>query len=186
MNTTNPYRSERGGLKDGGVWMKSVCKIALVGALYLAITAHHLLAAEQTHTTHPDAGHHHQHVVEFFVGNTYEDSHHGSENGFTVGFTYERRLSSLLGVGGAYEYAAGDFDKWSIGVPLFIHPYKGWRFQLAPGLEHKKGEDEFLFRIGAAYEITLSDRWMLIPEIAVDFVDGDEAVVYGLAFGFGF
>ena len=100
--------------------------------------------------------------------------------------SYERRLSSLLGVGGAYEYAAGDFDKWSIGVPLFIHPYKGLRFQLAPGLEHKKGEDKFLFRIGAAYEITLSDRWMLIPEIAVDFVDGDEAVVYGLAFGFGF
>jgi hypothetical protein len=32
----------------------------------------------------------------------------------------------------------------------------------------------------------LSDRWMLIPEIAVDVVDGDEAIVYGLAFGFGF
>ena len=186
MNTTNPYRSEPGGLKDGGVWMKSVCKITIVGALYFAITAHHLLAAEHNQATHPDAGHHHQHVIEFFVGNTYEDAHHGSENGFTVGLTYERRLSSVWGVGGAYEYAAGDFDKWSIGVPLFIHPYKGWRFQFAPGLEHKKGEDEFLFRIAAAYEITLSDRWMLIPEIAVDFVDGDEAVVYGLAFGFGF
>jgi len=103
-----------------------------------------------------------------------------------VGFTYERRLSALWGVGGSYEYAAGDFDKWSIAVPLFIHPYKGWRFELAPGLEHKKSEDAFLLRIGAAYEFMLSNRWMLIPEIAVDFVDGDEAVVYGLAFGFGF
>jgi uncharacterized protein involved in copper resistance len=89
-------------------------------------------------------------------------------------------------VGGAYEYAAGDFDKWSISVPLFIHPYKGWRFELAPGVEHKKSKDEFLLRIGAAYEFMLSDRWMLIPEIAVDVVDGDEAIVYGLAFGFGF
>ena len=168
------------------MWLTIVGKIAFVGALYLAITAPRLLAAEPDQAAHPHAGHHHLNVVELFLGNTHEDAHNGSENGFTVGFTYERRLSALWGVGGAYEYAAGDFDKWSIGVPFFIHPYKGWRFELAPGLEHKKGEDEFLFRIGAAYEITLSDRWMLIPEIAVDFVDGDEAVVYGLAFGFGF
>jgi len=186
MNTTNPYRSVRGNLKDAGMLMKSVCKIAIVGALYLAITAHHLLAAEQTHTAHLDAGHHHLNVIELFVGNTYEDDSHGSKNGVTTGFTYERRLAALWGVGASYEYAAGDFDKWSIGVPLFVHPYKGLRFQLAPGLEHKNSEDEFLLRIGAAYEFMVSDRWMLIPEIAVDFVDGEEAIVYGLAFGFGF
>lgn len=186
MNSINPYRSLHGDLKDSGVWLMTVCKIAIIGAIYLAITAPHLLAAEQTQSAHRDAGHYHQNVVELFIGNTYENTHHGSENGFTVGFTYERRLSTLLGVGGAYEYTAGDFDKWSIGIPLFIHPYKGWRFQLAPGLEHKKGEDEFLFRIGAAYGFMLSDRWMMIPEIAVDFVDGDEAVVFGLAVGFGF
>ena len=186
MNLINAYRSIRGNLKDGGVWMKSVCMIAIVGALYLAITAPQLLAAEPDQTAHPHAGHHHLNVVELFVGNTHEDAHHGSENGFTVGFTYERRLSALWGVGGSYEYVAGDFDKWSVGIPLFVHPYKGWRFQLAPGLEHKKGEDEFLLRIGAAYEFMLSDRWMLIPEIAVDFVDGEEEIVYGLAFGFGF
>ena len=186
MNSINAYRSVFGDLKDSGDWLTTVCKIAIVGAIYLATTAPHLLAAEQTQAAHPDAGHYHQNVVELFVGNTYEDTHHGSENGFTVGFTYERRLSALLGVGGAYEYAAGDLDKWSIGVPLFIHPYKGWRFQLAPGLEHKKSEDAFLLRIEAAYEFMLCDRWMLIPEIAVDFVDGEEAIVFGLAFGFGF
>ena len=186
MNLINAYRSERENLKADGVWLKTVCKIVFVGALYLLITAPHLLAAEHDQASHPDAEHHQNNVAEFFVGNTYEDTHHGSENGFTVGLTYERRLSSLWGVGGVYEYAAGDFDKWSISVPLFIHPYKGWRFQLAPGVEHKKSEDEFLLRIGAAYEFMLSDRWMLIPEIAVDVVDGDEAIVYGLAFGFGF
>jgi hypothetical protein len=31
-------------------------------------------------------------------------------------------------MGGFYEYLSGDFDKWSIGIPLFLHPYKGWRF----------------------------------------------------------
>jgi len=186
MNPINVYRSVRGWFKDGSVWWMIVGKIVFVGALYLAITPTRLLAAEPDQAAHPQAGHHHKNVVEFFGGNTYEDAHHGSENGFTVGFTYERRLSALWGVGGSYEYAAGDFDKWSIGVPLLVHPYKGWRFELAPGLEHKKSEDEFLLRIGAGYEFMLSDRWMLIPEIAVDFVDGEEAIVYGLAVGFGF
>ena len=109
-----------------------------------------------------------------------------SENGFTIGLTYERRFSELLGIGGFYEYAAGDFDKWSIGVPLFIHPHEGWRFVLAPGLEHRHGDDEFLFRTGVAYEFELSERWVMVPEFNVDFVDGEEAFAFGLSFGFGF
>ncbi|UCE49593.1 MAG: hypothetical protein JSW47_05500 [Phycisphaerales bacterium] len=59
-------------------------------------------------------------MLEVFLGNSYEDAEHRDENGFTVGLTYERRLSELLGFGGFYEYAAGDFDKWSIGVPLLF------------------------------------------------------------------
>jgi len=125
-------------------------------------------------------------MLEIFLGNTYEDPEHGDENGFTVGLVYERRFSELLGIGGFYEYAAGDFDKWSVGVPLFIHPYEGWRFALAPGLEHRHGEDEFLFRTGVAYEFELSERWVMVPEFNVDFVDGEEAFAYGLSFGFGF
>jgi hypothetical protein len=71
-------------------------------------------------------------------------------------------------------------------VPLFIHPYKGLRFQVAPGLEHRQGEDELLLRTGVGYEFSLSDRWMMMPELAIDFVDGDESLVFGLVFGFGF
>ena len=89
-------------------------------------------------------------------------------------------------MGGFYEYAAGDFDKWSIGFPLFIHPHAGWRFVLAPGLEHRHGDDEFLFRTGVAYEFELSERWVMSPELNVDFVDGEEAFAFGLSFGFGF
>jgi hypothetical protein len=166
-------------MANGTVW-----KATLVSAL-LSLTPH-LLAAEQTSSTHQDSELYHHNVVELFLGSTYEDGDHGSENGFSIAFTYERRLSEFVGVGGFYEYAAGDFDKWSIGVPLFIHPYKGWRFQLAPGLEHRESNDEFLFRIGAAYEFVLSDRWLMMPEFAVDFVDGKEAFVYGLVLGYGF
>jgi hypothetical protein len=89
-------------------------------------------------------------------------------------------------VGAFYEYVSGDFDKWSIGIPLFLHPYKGWRFQAAPGLEHRDSDDEFLFRLGVAYEFMLTDQWIVMPEIAVDFVDGEEAYVYGLVLGYGF
>ena len=167
-----------------GIWARR--KIALFIAAYLAVAVPPLFAAEQTHTTERESGHYHRNMVELFLGDTYEDARHESEKGITVGFIYERRLSSLLGVGGFYEYAAGDFDKWSIGVPLFIHPYGGWRLDLAPGLEHREGDDEFLLRTGVAYEFGLSERWALVPEFNVDFVDGEEAFVFGLSFGFGF
>ena len=172
--------------KNVGLYLCAVRKAALFGALFVIFTASHLFAAEQTHPTHEDSEHYHRNNIGFFFGNTYEDSHHGSENGLTVGFNYERRLSKLLGIGGFYEYAGGDFDKWSIGVPLFFHPYKAWRFQLAPGLEHRESDDEFLFRIGAAYDFQLSERWAIVPEANVEFVDSEEALVFGLTLGFGF
>ena len=169
-----------------GLSMCTRWKVALISMVCLAVTGPQLFAAEQTHATHENSTHHHPNMLEAFLGNTYEDSEHGDENGFTVGLVYERRLSELLGIGGFYEYAAGDFDKWSIGVPLFIHPHEGWRFVLAPGLEHRHGDDEFLFRTGVAYEFELSERWVMIPELNVDFVDGEEALAFGLSLGFGF
>lgn len=152
----------------------------------MAFYASHIFAAEHSQAEHHKVEHFHKNVIELFLGNTYEDGEHGSENGFTVGIVYERRFSELLGVGAFYEYVSGDFDKWSIGIPLFLHPYKGWRFQAAPGLEHRDSDDEFLFRLGVAYEFMLTDQWIVMPEIAVDFVDGEEAYVYGLVLGYGF
>ncbi|MHC4750912.1 MAG: hypothetical protein ACYTFW_13685 [Planctomycetota bacterium] len=173
-------------LRNLGLSMCTLWKYALVSVVCMAIAAPQLFAAEHTHATHQEHENYHRNMAELFLGSTYEDGDHGSENGFTVGFTYERRFSELLGFGGFYEYAAGDFDKWSIGVPLFIHPHEGWRFALAPGLEHRHGDDEFLFRTGVAYEFELSERWIMMPEFNVDFVDGEEAYAFGLSFGFGF
>jgi hypothetical protein len=59
------------------------------------------------------------------------------------------------------------------------------RFVLAPGLEHRDDENEFLFRAGVAYEFEIG-RWSIAPEFNVDFVDGEKAYVYGLSFGWGF
>ena len=162
----------------------TVSKAVLV--LCLAVIAPQLFAAEQTHTTHQNPADHHLNMLEVFLGNTYEHSKHGDENGFTVGLTYERRFSEYLGFGGFYEYAAGDFDKWSIGAPLFIHPYGEWRLALAPGLEHRESKDRFLLHTGVAYEFELSERWVMIPEFNVDLVNGEEAFVFGFSLGYRF
>jgi hypothetical protein len=160
--------------------------LALAVVAVTSLTVSHLSAAEQTQELHHDSEHSHLNTLGVFLGNTYEDGDHGSENGFSFGLNYERRFSKFLGVGGFYEYAAGDFDKWSVGVPLFIHPYREFRFVLAPGLEHRHGDDEFLFRIGVGYEFQLKERWIISPEFNVDFVDGEDAQVFGISFGIGF
>jgi hypothetical protein len=36
-----------------------------------------------------------------------------------------------------------------------------------------------------AYEFEIG-RWSITPEFNVDFVEGEEALVYGLSFGYGF
>ena len=133
------YRSVIGSLENGGLYLCAVRKAALFGALFVIFTASHLFAAEQTNPTHEDSEHYHRNNIGFFFGNTYEDSHHGSENGLTVGFNYERRLSKLLGIGGFYEYAGGDFDKWSIDI-------KGDQGPLSVKFQNTSAEVDGLYR----------------------------------------
>ena len=161
-------------------------RLVLASAVCVAVIAPAGLAAEHAPEAHEGSHHYHPHMLELLLGDTYEDGEHGEEHGFTVGLTYEHRFTDLFGTGGFLEYASGDFSAWTAGVPLFIHPYKGWRFALAPGLEYKDHEEEFLFRTGVAYEFKLSESWVLVPEFDVDFVDGEELYVFGLALGFGF
>ena len=155
-------------------------KIILSVAVFLVTMPLEILASENEHGGHQESQHHRSRL-ELFLGNTHE---HG-EDGFTVGVVYEYRLQELVGIGGACEYAAGHFDKWDVALPVFLHPYRGLRFVLAPGLEHRDDENEFLFRAGVAYEFEIG-RWSIAPEFNVDFVDGEKAYVYGLSFGWGF
>jgi len=127
-------------------------------------------------------GHENSNDVALFLGNT----HHGNENGFSVGMDYEHRLNTILGVGGLVEYSAGDFDSWVVAASLFIHPYKGFRLIIAPGLENKDSSSNFLFRTGVAYQFELGNNWSISPEYNLDFVHSETVQVYGLSFGFGF
>jgi hypothetical protein len=155
-------------------------KIILSIAVFLVAMPLDILASEKEHGGHEEYQQH-RNRMELFLGNTHE---HG-EDGFTVGLSYGYLMQEFIGVGGTFEYAAGHFDKWSVTVPVFMYPYGGWRFALAPGLEHREGENDFLFRVGVAYEFEIG-RSSIIPEFDVDFVDGEKAYVYGLSFGWGF
>ena len=125
-----------------------------------------------------------RHGIELFLGNTHDDG----EDGFSVGLSYEYRLNQLFGIGGIVEYASGVLREWVLAVPLFLHPYKGWRFLVAPGvtIPDNDGDDEFVFRVGVAYEFEIGEKWAIIPEFNVDFVDNSEVLVYGLNFGYKF
>jgi len=124
----------------------------------------------------------HHNVISVFVGN----SHSGSENGATIGLGYERRLSSLVGVGAFLERAGGDFGVVAIGVPVTLHPYAGWAFKLAPGVEFDDGSRSLLLRAGVSYEFEIVPRWSVAPEFNADLVDGDRELVYGVSVAYEF
>ena len=124
----------------------------------------------------------HRHRIELFLGGTHE----GSNDALATGLGYEYRLSNLFGVGGFVEHAKKENHVWTFGVPLYAHPYKGFRFLLAPGLEQEESKNHFFMRTGVAYEVEIG-RWSITPEFNIDFVEGGHrGLVYGLSFGYAF
>ena len=147
--------------------------------LFLVVVPSGVVIAESEQEEHGEI--HHRHRLELFLGNSHEEH----KDGFSAGLAYEYRLNQILGIGGLVEYVGGDFEEWIGAVPIFVHPYQGLRFLLAPGLVFEEHGTEFLFRTGLAYEFEI-DRLSITPEFNVDFVDGEEVLVYGVSFGYGF
>ena len=157
-------------------------RLILAAALFLVTVPLELLGAEEGHSEKEET-HSHHHRIELFLGDSLEHGNHL----FTAGLVYEYRPIHILGIGAFWEFAHKEFDKF--GIPLFIHPYKGFRFVLAPGLDYAKEEHNkflFLFRTGIGYEFEIG-RWSITPEINYDFVEeGENALVFGVSFGWGF
>ncbi len=124
----------------------------------------------------------HLNTVECFLGASAGDG----ESGFTLGVSYERRFSDLIGVGFFNEYTMGDMDRWTIGLPVFFHPDEGWRFVVAPGMQHRDGDTDFLLRGGVGYEFELEQDWVVVPQFNLDFADGDAICVFGASIGYRF
>ena len=119
-------------------------------------------------------------ALELFLGGTYADD---EGTNFSIGLAYERRLGEKIGLGGLIEYTEG--REWVFAAPVFFLPTDAWKIGVAPGVEHDDGENEFLVRVGTAYEFDMGS-WTLAPELSFDFVDSEVKTVFGQNFGFEF
>lgn len=125
----------------------------------------------------------HPHHFSVLLANTDMDEH---GNGFTLGLDYEYRVSDTLGLGAVVEYAASDLEAWTALAVADIHITPQMIMQVGPGFERTPHHRLFVARIGALYEFEF-DGWTLSPQLHFDYHDGgDNAVVYGLAFGKSF
>ena len=126
----------------------------------------------------------HKNHLALFTGIT----HHEDNDEFSIGLDYEYRFHKIFGIGGLVEYTGGDCDSWIFGVPVFIHPYKGAQFIVAPGFISEDDETDFLLRLGAGYQVEIGKGWSLTPQYNVDFIEGESelAQVIGVALGFAF
>jgi hypothetical protein len=139
------------------------------------------LAAEEEHEKHKETNYHPNHVG-LFLGSTHDEE---EEHKFTIGLDYEYRFSQYFGIGVLVEYV-GEAEREGVGlVPLFVHPYKGFRFMAAPGIKPARDEDKFLWRLGVAYRFPIGN-WTIAPEFNIDFSGGETAEVYGVSVGYGF
>lgn len=140
-----------------------------------------LFGAAQAETgTHEDEHAHHKNEIAGFVGLTHE----GRDDGLSLGVEYERRVTEAFGIGALAERTSGDFDYWVFAVPLTLHVDR-WKFAIAPGIEKTDEHEHEMARLTAGYEFDLGEA-IATPSFSIDFVDGEEVYVLGVAIGFGF
>jgi hypothetical protein len=154
--------------------------LVLSVAVFLLTMPLQVLAAEEKQEEHKESHYHHNHVG-LFLGSTHEEG----EDEFTIGLDYEYRFSQYVGIGVLLEYV-GEDDREGVGmVPLFLHPYKGFRWVAAAGVKPKAEETKFIWRLGIGYRFPIGN-WTIAPEFNLDFTEGKTVEVYGVSFGYGF
>lgn len=123
------------------------------------------------------------HIPGIFVGVTNAED----ETELTYGFEYEFKFNHHWGLGAVYEKTTEAHHDDGVTVKLaslYYHPHANVRLGLGFGKEKIGGghpHSENLSRVSASYDFHLGD-FGVAPTIAVDFVDGDQAYVFGLAF----
>jgi hypothetical protein len=123
-----------------------------------------------------------RHFPGIFVGFT----NAASETEFTYGIEYEYKFTSTWGLGAIYEKTDdahyGDGVTVKI-VELFYHPTQSIRVGIGAGEEKIGGahpHTENLYRLSANYEYHIGD-YGIEPTVAIDFIDGEQAYVLGIA-----
>lgn len=145
---------------------KTLCLAALLASSNLAIA---------------ETGKHH--FPGIFVGYTHADS----DTEFTYGVEYEYKFTPKWGVGAVYEKTDNAHNDDGIDVKLaalYYHPYSYLRFGVGYGEEKIGGADphsEDLYRLSVNYDYHMGS-FNIEPTFAIDFIDGEEAFVFGIAF----
>lgn len=108
-----------------------------------------------------------------------------------VGLDYSYRVSKLVGVGAYFDYAYGRFHELLVGPSLFIFPWEGLFFEVAPSLAvSSKNELFFVARVAVGYEFELTPQFLLGLYAAFDgAIEGEKfkpAFVPGITVGYGF
>ena len=150
-------------------------------AVYARDTAHDA-GEHESASGHESAHGAHKNVVSFFAGVTHAGRR---KNGTALGVGYERLLSKSFGIGVLAEHTFGDADFTVYAVP-FAYRIDRWKFYIAPGVEDSDDHgSESLVRLSAEYAFE-SGSWEISPQLAVDFVDGEEVLILGVVFGKAF
>lgn len=130
---------------------------------------------------HAKEGYHH--FPEIFIGATYANS----ETEFTYAFEYEYKFDNKLGAGLIYEKIAeahhGDGITIQIAA-MYYHPTDAIRIGIGLGQEKIGGHHphtEKLMRVSASYEYHFT-HFSVAPTISVDFIDDENALVFGVGF----
>lgn len=122
------------------------------------------------------------HFPGIFVGYTHAESH----TEFTYGIEYEYKFNSEWGLGAIYEKTDNAHHGDGVTVKIleaFYHPTSYLRLGVGAGKEKIGGDHphtEDLYRLSASYEYHIGD-FGVAPTLAVDFIDGEEAYVFGVA-----
>jgi hypothetical protein len=160
--------------------------VALLSAMWAAPvyaqTDEHDASEHEAVSAHESANESHKNTVSFFAGVTHAGRR---KNGSALGIGYERLLNDSFGIGVLAEHTFGDAD-FTVFAVAFAYRVDRWKFYIAPGIEDSDAHGtESLVRLSAEYAFE-AGAWEISPQLAVDFVDGEEVLILGVVFGKGF
>jgi len=163
-----------------------------IGAVPAAYGSEQPTGSGHSDSAHSESGHSesgHSHLA-VFLGAGEEDIGGHQESAKAVGIVYEHRFSSGWDIGAALERLELDGHANTIAlIPGGYHFSNGLRLFVAPGYQFASGsaKDKWLFRAGISYEIHISERRTMAPEVFKDFLEGGgDTWISGVAIGYGF
>lgn len=164
------------------------------------------IAEENEHSQHEEGAHgsHATHRHHFSIAGAATYSFEEDEAHPTVGLDYVYRLrvwEGRVGIGAFGEAIFAEHTEGIIGLPVYVYPYKGLSLFAGPGVEivteeseadgeeHGSGSDteaKFLFRFGIGYSVELGKGFSIMPNIDIDLVRENPALVFGVGLGKSF